>query len=328
MDIKTLSKIVKITTHRFPLYITKQYLSHYRNDAYEPYSSEIVKLLLKPNSTFIDVGGHFGYYSMLAFHAQKSTKVVIVEPFSENLFLIRKNLKINKVKNFKLFGLIASDKEKMEILRIPEASSEATLHWGKYSKVYKEEKIKSMPLDVLISDMKADFIKIDVEGHEIFVLNGLKKILSKNSDLILLIELNPLSQKLAGFTPKDLIRKIRSLKFDIFVIDESEGNYYQINSGITKEMFRRRHFYANLLCIPQHLTHWVTKLLDSRKSISNISKQLDEVKLLKEIISVKDEEARAFKLTLDKITSAKTYKVWQAYCQIRDRFHLSKKNSS
>ncbi len=46
------------------------------------------------------------------------------------------------------------------------------------------EKIKVNKLDNIFKNKKIDFIKIDVEGHELKVLNGAKKILNYNKAIL------------------------------------------------------------------------------------------------------------------------------------------------
>jgi Methyltransferase FkbM domain len=66
-----------------------------------------------------------------------------------------------------------------------------------------------------------DVIKIDVEGHEIAVLDGLRDHISKARNLAVVCEFNPPAMKKAGYEPLELLRKLLSADFGLWNIDGS-----------------------------------------------------------------------------------------------------------
>src|SRR4030042_3461411 len=152
------------------MYISPRYVHHYIKNKYEPFSSEVIVNYLKPNSTFVDVGAHFGYYSLLVSRCQKKTKIIAIEPVKENYEILKKNIKLNNIKNAKLYNFAASNKKEIKDFNLTEASDSAGFYEHPLTKTKKIIKVKSYPLDQILKNKKVDFIKIDVEGHEIAVL--------------------------------------------------------------------------------------------------------------------------------------------------------------
>ncbi|KKQ89823.1 MAG: hypothetical protein UT12_C0007G0020 [Candidatus Curtissbacteria bacterium GW2011_GWC2_38_9] len=241
------------------MYIYPRFVQHYVKNKYEPFSSEIIKNYLKPNSTFVDLGAHFGYYSLLAYHSQKNTKIIAIEPVKKNFEVLKKNIKLNNVKNAKLYNFAASNKKEVKDFNLTEASDSAGFYEHPLTKTKKIIKIKSYPPDQILKKKKIDFIKIDIEGHEMAVLEGLKTTLKNNKNLSMLVEFNPKMQKNAGFQPDDLLKKLESLGFEIFLIDELKRKYYRLtNNKYSWQEFINENSYANLLCIPKQKSLFVT----------------------------------------------------------------------
>lgn len=168
-----------------------------------------LKIIFKKNENrdFIDVGGNIGLSSIgfreLGF---KNNKIIIFEP---DKFLINKYLKklskyYSKIKIYK-FGLSAkSEKKKL----IKAYYKNKFFHFNNsFDKNYIKNKIKQnypdkykqfyfkhvnlnlKKFDDLKINSNACFIKIDVEGLDHEVINGMKKIIKKNKP-VFLIEYN------------------------------------------------------------------------------------------------------------------------------------------
>jgi len=59
---------------------------------------------------------------------------------------------------------------------------------------------------------KIDFIKIDVEGAEMLVLDGMTKLLEKNNNVKIIMEYNPLMCKNLDISAVNYITKLNELK--------------------------------------------------------------------------------------------------------------------
>ena len=168
------------------------------NGSYE--QEEIIKLnnlIIKNNiNTFIDVGSNCGFYSFK--FANQKLDVLAFEPNSEALLKMSNTIERNDYLNEKItifpFG-ISNKNSKMKM--------EAQIKHGYIqtggSGVTDNSKTKSSNLEIFEAEFKIGdeilkyrnknlAIKIDVEGHEIYVLQGIEKLLKLNK-CILQIEL-------------------------------------------------------------------------------------------------------------------------------------------
>lgn len=127
---------------------------------------------------FVDIGAHVGTYSVAVgnrFKKYKNFHIISFEPdsdmFSLNSFeLFKKNIKLNKIKNIKIYNLGLGNKT--EINKIG---------------------VRTKPLDSIlkknfVKEYDEVIIKIDIEGYEKQALEGAKEFIENSKKLVLLIE--------------------------------------------------------------------------------------------------------------------------------------------
>ena len=137
----------------------------------KPYLNSNPKLL-------VDVGVNRGEYADVLIKNYPNSITYLFEPQKYLYdFLLKKYNSSNKIKLFNL-ALDENDGE-VTLKKGFEGDGEASIYDRKYLKNKKniEEKVKCNRLDSIIINQKIDFIKIDVEGNEMKVLNGMKKII-------------------------------------------------------------------------------------------------------------------------------------------------------
>ncbi len=131
-------------------------------------------------NTFLDIGAHAGLYSILINAKLPHAEIHAFEPDSTNGGQLHANLFLNRLANSVTVHPIGlSDRE--DVLRF--AASNEHEHRA-FSKISDQGSITIVvkPLDhVLTLEGRIIAMKIDVEGHEVEVLQGAKSILSKNS---------------------------------------------------------------------------------------------------------------------------------------------------
>jgi FkbM family methyltransferase len=146
---------------------------------------------LKPGMTVIDVGANAGVYTFsAATRVGSGGKVIAIEPFPACVGYLEETCRVNKFDWVKVYGAAASDRSGIVRLSIRSASelneviadATETLSSGQYMDV------SCLPLDSLLEQEKLQsvhILKLDAEGHEINVLRGCDRILSKFSPVIL-----------------------------------------------------------------------------------------------------------------------------------------------
>ncbi len=146
----------------------------------------------RPGQTIIDVGAHIGRYALLG--ARNHAKLVVaIEPDNQNFVLLKKNIAANR------FSIVAknvalSDKPGRRSLYLNNGMNTGTSSleetWNKKldSDGIPAQSVECTTLDGICEKMGLDIIdwlKIDVEGHEVHVLEGGKNTLARTNHLII-----------------------------------------------------------------------------------------------------------------------------------------------
>jgi FkbM family methyltransferase len=186
-------------------------LEHDRLISWEDKTLEIWSNLSKNAHVCVDVGAYLGVYSIIG-HLSGAKEVYAIEPNREVFNKLQTILRLNGLES-KIHSMnLAVGEEEFQgsLLTMPHRpfSSGAHLELGaRESVVYgsKFRRYKSVtlgeidvkPLDFLLefTKSKIDLIKIDVEGYELFVIDGAKKILREHHP-VLIIEIVSEAQKI------------------------------------------------------------------------------------------------------------------------------------
>lgn len=280
LDEYNLKKLIKVKDKAtgINLLITPRYSDFFINRNYEDFSREILENYLPQNATFVDIGAHYGYFSLVAAKTKKVKKIIAIEPVLENYIILNKNLEINNVKNCKTYNIAASGKDEIKEFNVTEASDSSGFYNHPLTKTKKIINVKAKKIDNITKNQKIDFIKIDTEGHEIEVINGLRCTIINNPNLLLLIEFNPKCQISAGKKPEELLQLLNNIGYDIYLIDDKERQYFRIDkSNISKwEQLMPKQSYRNLFCVPKKLSLYVT-IFNHSNELGGAEKSLIEL---------------------------------------------------
>jgi len=145
---------------------------------------------LGTGDTFLDVGCHYGIFSVLASKLVGLTgRVVAVEPHPESLEVLRENLVANHCENVEVLNVAFSDTTGPLALSYNEYCAGPQRASDPASAVHMTQGIAGD--QALCNAQVPTTIKIDVEGHEFAVLSGLKQTLSNVACRKLCLEIHP-----------------------------------------------------------------------------------------------------------------------------------------
>jgi FkbM family methyltransferase len=157
----------------------------------------------KEDDIVIIVGAHIGPYTLKASrHVGLNGKVVAIEADPENFNILNRNIQLNKLTDVIVLNYPAYSKEdKIKLYLLREESSYTKYNTIMTDRTGNEKKfveVQANTLDYLlhsngIKHESVNWIKIDVEGAELEVLKGATNVLSKSTDIALLIEIHNLS---------------------------------------------------------------------------------------------------------------------------------------
>ncbi|OGU40308.1 MAG: hypothetical protein A2X61_10850 [Ignavibacteria bacterium GWB2_35_12] len=194
--------------------------------SYELPTIRFIKKTLKKGDIVIDIGANVGYLSLtFAQIIGDLGKVYGFEPEKRNFEIFNENIKLNGFKNIHPYKLAVSDNNKIIKLYLSKNENQGIhstlLHTDTLSENFEE--IEAIILDDFVIQnkiYKIDLVKIDVEGAEIDVVNGMKNIL-RDKKPVLILELVSELQKLKNMTTSDFKKMMHNeFNYSSYIINE------------------------------------------------------------------------------------------------------------
>lgn len=150
---------------------------------------------------FFDIGANIGIYSLYAAYRHRDFQIYSFEPVSNNYIALQQNVWLNLWDNVHPFNIALADENKITELylsdnRVGNSGAQISAAVNEKREAYvpvRIEKVLSFSLDRLITEFGLpvpNFVKIDVDGHETDILNGMTQLLSEPAFTSLLVEFN------------------------------------------------------------------------------------------------------------------------------------------
>ncbi len=162
---------------------------HLNGEIFSYNELQLIKPHISNGDVILDIGANVGNHSIFFAKTFPDSVVVPVEPNREAISILTKNLDANDCKNIMrdFIGVGISNKK---IKAMSQRGGPANLGGSKIidlmdpdemTEVHKRNihEIELISGDEAFSDYSPDFIKIDVEGHEFEVLEGLEGVISQ-----------------------------------------------------------------------------------------------------------------------------------------------------
>lgn len=165
----------------YPKCIVQRYI-YDEGDFYENWTLNRISKQIPENAIILDIGANIGNHSMYWVSQSNAKQVYAFEPVKYTFDILQKNVELNHFEDkIKTFNIGLSDRNgNAEISNWNETNLGGTS--------IKQAESGSIPIrkldDVELDTDRIDFIKIDVEGHEIFMLNGAEKTIKKYKPII------------------------------------------------------------------------------------------------------------------------------------------------
>lgn len=180
----------------------------------EPELMHIIKQELKPGMTVIDLGANIGYLTLIMADLMKGKGVLYaIEPDPRNVSLLEYNITANKYKFIERYNLAISNKTGKSKFCVAGSSNLSSMTKTKSTK--KVVQVKTNMLTDFIKGRKfPEFIKMDVEGHEVEILDGAYELFKKNNfPCKIVMEIHPKFYNEKHSLEKQLRRYINELGF-------------------------------------------------------------------------------------------------------------------
>ncbi len=159
--------------------------------ATEPLTTALFQRLLRDGHTYVDVGAHVGFHTLVARKLVGSSgRVLAIEPQPYNCERIVENWRANGFSNLVLFPAAAGRDPNWITLPAPPITDRAkfSLVGGSSSESGLSLRIPVLRLDEVLRGQEVAnvrLLKIDVEGFEFQVLEGLGQMADKIGNIVL-----------------------------------------------------------------------------------------------------------------------------------------------
>lgn len=224
------------------------------SNSFEPYTTDLMKSIIKDGDTFLDVGAHLGYYTLLAAGlVGDDGRVIAFEAEPGNFDVLRQNVDANHYRNVTLVNKAASNSNGTCTLSVKPN------HSGGHSLVLADRDSPEINIETTRIDdwlltnghAQIDVIKIDVEGAEPFVLEGLANSIRNSGKLNMFVEVKPSALQAAGYSVQTFLDLLSSYGFEqVLQIDEEKREMRPaLDASALADSLEQS---GNLLCIKSH----------------------------------------------------------------------------
>ncbi len=184
--------------------------------------ADMVRHFIGKGDTFLDVGANHGSFSVIAARQVGSSGFIIaVEPQPRMARMVKKSLAANAKCHFEVLSFACGDKNGSVDFFIPKSTSGTAGLFRSFSAACAHEKltVQLRKFDDVVNWREFPgnvFLKLDVEGSELFFLRGAEQMLRARKPGILL-EINPKSSQAAGVSVEQTIQFLRDVGYRSFV---------------------------------------------------------------------------------------------------------------
>lgn len=192
-----------------------------REGRWESAESERLGELLGPGMTFVDVGAHVGYMSVLAARAVgPEGRGFAVEPAPGNAALLRENLLRNDITNVEVIEAAAMEGNGRVLLGLSPWNSGDNRAYdvpGMDRVVVPTVRLD----DVLPGSVHVDVVKVDSQGTDHRAIRGMEAIIRRCRP-VMLVEFWPPAIVEQGVDPSAVVEGYRSLGYEVRVLGADE----------------------------------------------------------------------------------------------------------
>ena len=176
------------------------YRRQIRKGTFEPDEREyeVLGRYVSEEDWVLDIGANIGYYTLkLSELVGPRGRVFAVEPVPSTFELLASNVRCAPFRNITLLNLAASNELRLSGMEIPNFDTGIINHYeARLSDRETDLRVVCMPLDAFSLPHRISLVKIDVEDHDLPVLQGMTRLLMRDHPL-LIIEYN--SEELQEF---------------------------------------------------------------------------------------------------------------------------------
>jgi FkbM family methyltransferase len=193
----------------------------YATGVYEPAVATLIRQRLRAGDTFIDVGANIGYFSLVAARAVgPNGKVLAFEPSPEVRRTLAENLRLNEAGNV-VVRTEALGPAHREVTFFTGPADDTGLGSLRRLEKGREIRVQQVPFDAIATGVaRVSMVKIDVEGGETGVLEGMAATLSAQRPEII-VEVTDEFLRALGSSARQLLALLRGHGYRVWRLDDN-----------------------------------------------------------------------------------------------------------
>lgn len=226
-----------------------------RNREYEPEVTRVLRNVIRPGMTVLDIGANVGFFTALSADLVGSSgRVIAVEPNSENCRLILRTAEINQFDNVELLPIALAESNGWSHFvnhlgsngSLAGASeSELVGGWGQIVPVMRGDDLIKGSIDV---------VKMDVEGAEARVVRGMAGLIEEHRPVVVTEASEEMLKRVSDCSLSDYLNWFQERNYSVHLIStmaESPIAFPDVKALLAtwSDPFR----IENLLLLPGHI---------------------------------------------------------------------------
>lgn len=199
----------------------------------EPGTFAVASALLRPGGAFVDVGANVGTFTLpLARLVGAGGHVLALEPSPRVAALLAQTMALNGLsRTVAVEACAAGDADGVAQFSLSPQTTHSSLLPPEDASGAVEVPLRRLD-GLLAPGRRVDLVKVDVEGAELQVWRGMKRVVADNPELAILLEYGPDHLRRAGMTPAGWFAELAADGHAAWVVDEADGTLRPPSEGL------------------------------------------------------------------------------------------------
>lgn len=191
-----------------------------RHGVYEKALVDFLTRNLRPGGRFLDVGANIGYFTLIAGAiAGPGGRVCALEPDSMNFRFLTENVRRAGLRNVTALPFAAAGRPGWKSLFIssenPGDHRLALMPGERRRRVT----VRVVRVDDILPEKSLDFAKVDVQGAEPLVLEGMRETIENSPDIVIAVEWSRPHYEAFGWSPGSFLQLLELLSLRPAVLE-------------------------------------------------------------------------------------------------------------
>ncbi|MBI3829388.1 MAG: FkbM family methyltransferase [Planctomycetes bacterium] len=195
----------------------------------EAAESALLAELCRPGMQALDIGSNIGLHTLqLAHLVGEDGRVYAFEADRGNFETLRRNIRENAFAQVEpVHAAVGARSGETFVFKSGANSGDHRVFDSGAHRL--KDRVRMLALDNYFPPgTRIDFIKMDIQGAEGIALQGMRRVLTENRDLAMLVEFWPFGLRQAGCVPAEVLAGLQALGFALEVLDERPAEQRRI----------------------------------------------------------------------------------------------------